>query len=524
MTPPKVSRNGSSQRHRQHRAPLYLGQGRLKERVPVAVIDIGSNSVRQVIYEGLTRAPAVLFNEKVLCGLGAGMAATGRLNDMAVERALHAIRRFVALQHQAHVGHMHIIATAAAREASNGPDFIARVEEITETPVEVLTGQREAHYSALGIISGFHHPDGIVGDMGGGSLELIGTGDEEESGITTPLGGLRLQELSGGSIREARAIAREILGQVQIGWPGKGKTFYAVGGTWRSLGKLHIANHHYPLAAIHDYEVSAERMKGFCDKVAEGGLSDIKGIDAVSKNRRDLLPFGAVVLREIIRKLRPQNVTISSLGVREGLLYSKLGRKERDKDALIVSARDLSILRARSPEHSQELADWTSAAFRTLGMNESLDESRYRIASCYLADIGWRAHPDFRAQQALEVIANAGFTSIDHEGRAYLAIANFHRYQGLGSKTEPPRTAVLAGPEVRRKARALAALFRVLYLFSASMPGVIPRIGLERRGENEAVFILPADLADLEGERPGERIEQLGREIGMQMSLEVAQD
>lgn len=520
MTLPRVSPNASSQKPRQHRAPLFLGQGRLKERVPVAVIDIGSNSVRQVIYEGMTRAPAVLFNEKVLCGLGAGIAATGKLNEQAVDRALAAIRRFVALQHQAHVGEVHIIATAAAREASNGPGFIARVEEITGNPVELLTGKREALYSTLGIQSGFHQPDGIVGDMGGGSLELMGIGQPEETGVSTPLGGLRLQELSDGSLEKARNIARQTLAGAQIQWPGTARNFYAVGGTWRSLGKLHIANHHYPLAAVHDYHVTAERMKGFCDRVAEGDLSGVKGIDAVSRNRRDLLPYGAVVLREVIRRLKPAWITISSLGVREGLIYSRLSTKEQAKDALLVAARDLSILRARSAEHSQELADWTGRALRELGIEETLNESRYRIASCYLADIGWRAHPDFRAQQALEVIANTGFTSIDHEGRAFLAIANYHRYQGLGSKVEPPAIAVLAPDALRRKARTLAALFRVLYLFSASMPGVIPRIGIRRTGEAAAVLVLPLDLADLMGERPAERIEQLGKETGFAFSVE----
>jgi len=498
-----------------------LGQGRLKERVPVAVIDIGSNSVRQVIYEGLTRAPAVLFNEKILCGLGEGLVASGKLNEIAVERALKAIRRFKALQQQTHVGDVHILATAAARDASNGPDFIRQVEDLSGYPVEVLTGELEARYSALGIRSGFFKPLGMVGDLGGGSLELMGINGEDTKGITLPLGGLRLRELSDGSLSKARKIAREHLRKTRIDWPGEERTFFAVGGTWRSLGKLHIANRHYPLPAVHDYELDAAEMERFCTRVAQKELDDFRGLAAVSKNRRELLPYGAVVLREIIHLYKPGKITMSSLGVREGFLFSRLSAEEQAKDSLLVAARDFSILRARSPDHCVELAEWTSMAFGELGIEETENETRYRIAACYLADIGWRAHPDFRAQQAMEVIANAGFVGIDHGGRAYLAISNYHRYQGLGSKVQAPAIADLASPQLHQKARYLAAMFRVLCLFSASNPGVIPRIGLKKIDDKNIELIIPADLEELIGERPRERISQLGIELKMDIQVTI---
>lgn len=501
--------------------PLRLGQGRLKERVPVAVIDIGSNSVRQVIYEGLTRSPAVLFNEKVLCGLGEGMVATGMLNEIAVERALNALRRFVALQEQANVGDVHVIATAAARDAKNGPDFIERAEQITGSDIEVLTGEMEAHYSALGIQAGFYKPSGLVGDLGGGSLELVPVDHEPNAGITLPLGGLRLRDLAGGSVDEAERIARKTLRKSKIDWPAEHRIFYAIGGTWRSLGKLHIANRKYELPAVHDYRVEAKEFERFCNRVISDDFEDIRGLVAVSKNRRELLPYGAAVMREVILHFRPEQITFSSLGVREGLLFSRLSAKERSRDSLLESAHDLSILRARSPEHSVELAEWTGKAFETLGIEETENECRYRLAACYLADIGWRAHPDFRAQQAIEVIANAGFVGIDHPGRGYLAAVSFHRYQGLGSKVTPPRLASLATDTLYSKARILAALFRVLYLFSASMPGIIPRLGIERTGEREVCFTLPQEWSDLEGERPLERINQLGKELEMEVGLQI---
>ncbi|MEC9342847.1 MAG: Ppx/GppA phosphatase family protein [Pseudomonadota bacterium] len=502
--------------------PEAGAQGRLGQRVPVAVVDIGSNSVRQVIYEGLARAPSVLFNEKVLCGLGRGIAATGRLDDNAVERAVAALQRFRALGRQAGVAGTHILATAAARDAVNGGDFIARVEALFGQPVKVLTGREEAMYSAWGIRSGFHRPEGIAGDMGGGSIELVGINGEIEGGITLPLGGLRLAEVSEGSLSTARTMVRAELKKAPVAWPGAARNFYAIGGTWRSLFKLHIASTQHPMNVIHDYAVDAESFIAFCNRLVTKGVDDFSGIEAVSRNRRPLLPYGALVLAEILKMLKAERVIASSLGVREGYLFSLLDEQERAKDSLIEAARDLSVLIARSPRHSAELAEWTGTAFERLGFEETEDEARWRIASCYLADIGWRAHPDFRAQQSVSVISNTGFVGISHEGRAYLAIASYHRYQGLGSKASAPAFAELASPRVHARARLLAALYRVLYLFSASMPGIIPRLRLERGDGDSLVLLVPADIADLCGERPNERIAQLAREAGKTIDLKVA--
>lgn len=517
MTLQKVSPDSVSNK-------FELGQGRLKDHTPVAVVDIGSNSVRQVIYEGLNRAPSVIFNEKVLCGLGEGLVASDQLNESAIARALAAITRFVALQKQTNVGAVHIIATAAARDASNGADFIRQVENITGVPVEVLTGELEAKYSALGIKSGFYEPTGIAGDLGGGSLELVGVADKIANGITLPLGGLRLRELAGGDVSEAKKIAAEYVSASKIKWPDvKKRKFFAVGGTWRSLGKLHIANHKYILPTVHDYEIPAEEMKQFCKKVASDGFSNMRGLGAVSKNRRDLLPFGAVVLEEVINQYSPQIVALSSLGVREGFLYSRLTKQQQKQDSLLIGAKHLSVLRARSPRHCAELVEWTDRAFSELGLKESKQEKRYRTASCYLADIGWRAHPDFRAQQALETISNAGFVGINHEGRAYLALASLHRYQGLSAKVKTPPISSLASKSVIKNARILAAMFRVLYLFSASCPGVLPDLKIEKIDDKHANLTLPAKFKDLLGERPASRIRQLGRELGIQLNIVVVE-
>ena len=159
-----------------------------KRGASVAVIDIGSNSVRLVIYEEMARSLVSIFNEKTMCGLGREVQSSGLLAPDAVAKALTSLRRFRALCRIMKVGRVHAIATAACRDASNGPEFIAKAEQICRVRIEILSGPREAQLSALGVVSGIHRPDGIVGDLGGGSLELVDiSGHRVRKGVTLPL-------------------------------------------------------------------------------------------------------------------------------------------------------------------------------------------------------------------------------------------------------------------------------------------------------------------------------------------------
>ena len=462
-----------------------------------------------------------MFNEKVLCGLGHGVATTGALEQQSVESALRAISRFVALGKHLGVTQTHVLATAAAREASNGPQFIAQVEALVGSPITVLTGQMEAEYAAWGVKCGFHNPIGIVGDLGGGSLELVNCNGDIEAGISLPLGGLRLEDMSQGSLSTARKLVTKHLNKASIKKRFQADAFYAVGGTWRSLARLHLATNKYPLHVLHDYSIDAQELRQFCESVIADQPTELSGITKVSKNRRGLLPYGAIVMSEIIRETKVKSVIVSSLGLREGYLHSLLDPSEQAKDPLLEASKELSLLRSRSPVHAMELAEWTGQAFATLGVDETDNESRYRIASCYLADIAWRAHSDYQAEQSLGIISNAGFVGIDHPGRAYLAIANYCRYAGLSSNSPMPKIAKLADDRYVKRARLLAALMRVLYLFSASKEGVLPDLKLRTDGEDKIVFTVPAKHADLTGERPTKRLDQLGSELNRQIVLEV---
>lgn len=497
-------------------------QGRLQDRRPLSVIDIGSNSIRLVIYEGIARSPTILFNEKMLAGLGRGIVTTGKLDPDAVKRAVEEFRRFRALSDQAGADELYVIATAAAREAQNGMDFIHRAEEILGTEIRVLSGREEAFYSALGVISGFHPANGIAGDLGGGSLELVDIdGEVIGDGITLPLGGLRLQDMSKNSPAMATRIARKELTRAKLLKDGEGRAFYAVGGTWRNLARLHMSAIDYPLAVMHHYEMNVETSADFLAQVARGELDKMKGIERVSKSRRALLPYGAAVLQEIIAAQKPSKIIISALGVREGFLFSLLPRADQLKDPLISASEELAVLRARSVAHAHELADWTGLTFKAFGIDETEDEARYRRAACLLADIGWRAHPEYRGTQSLNIIAHASFIGVDHPGRAFIALANLFRHEGVFDDAISPEMRMLATPRYVERARLLGAVLRVVYLFSASMPGVIPTLRWEPRPDGGLALVIPTAYAGLNGERPAGRLAQLARLTGRNLELVV---
>jgi exopolyphosphatase / guanosine-5'-triphosphate,3'-diphosphate pyrophosphatase len=495
-------------------------QGRIDLGHPIAVIDIGSNSVRLVIYEGMTRSPTPIFNEKVLAGLGREVQSTGLLAADAVGKALDALRRFRALCDKADVKRLWCVATAACRDADNGPEFIAAAERICRKRIEVLSGQREARLSALGVVSGIYKPDGIVGDLGGGSLELMDVhGHQVRNGITLPLGSLALQDLSERSVKKAEKIVRKILGGVPHLRHSEGRRFYAVGGTWRALARLHMWQVGYPLHVMHGYVIPAREALEFSRLAHRVNPEMLSRIEMVNEARRPLLAYAALVLEHVVRIMRPREIVISALGVREGLLYSQLPARERSKDGLIAAAQDLNLLRSRSPVHGEELIRWTDRFMASSGLDETAEERRLRRAACLLADIGWRAHPDYRGEQSLNIIANAAFVSVDHPGRAFLALAVFFRHVGLVDDELSPHVRELATARMLDRARVLGASLRVAYLASASMPGVLPATPMVvERGKLK--LKLRGELSALAGERLFNRLRQLARLIGREPAVE----
>jgi exopolyphosphatase/guanosine-5'-triphosphate,3'-diphosphate pyrophosphatase len=482
----------------------------------VAVIDIGSNSVRLVVYEAMERSLVSIFNEKALCGLGREVQSTGLLAPDAVTKALTSLRRFRALCRIMKVGRVHAIATAACRDATNGPDFIARAERICGVHIEILSGPREAKLSALGVVSGMHKPDGIVGDLGGGSLELIDVrGNRVRQGVTLPLGSLALQDTSHKSLKRAERIVRNDISEIAQLKAGRGRTFYAVGGTWRALARIHIIQSEYPLRVMHGYSIPAVEALDFARRLRRLVAADmLANIEVIAEARRPLLAYAALVLEYIIRVAKPKTIVFSTYGVREGLLYSMLPEAERSKDGLICAAQTLNELLSRSARHAQELIGWTDRFVRVAKLRETEEDRRLRHAACLLSDIGWRVHPDYRGEQTLNLITNGNFGAISHQGRAFVALAVFYRYAGLSEQNEPPELIrALVAPSMVERARVLGAAFRVAHLISAARPGVLAATHFRSRAR-KLMLVFEHRMVDLVADRVGSRFKQLARLVG----------
>ena len=494
---------------------------RRNELLPVAVVDIGSNSVRLVVYEGATRAPTPLFNEKVLCGLGRALASTGRLGADAVSRALRALRRFRALIDQMGVTRVKAIATAAVREAENGADFTAKAERILNVPIRVLSGTEEAELAGLGVIAGIHDADGFVGDLGGGSLELVNVDHAKlAEAATLPLGGLRLIDASGGSLKKAREIVDAELAKVDWLEKGRDRDFYAIGGTWRALAKLHMTQTGYPLNIMHNYRIETADALKFAGLLDQQSQSSLAGIRDISSARRETIPYGALVLERLIRQVKPRAVVISVYGIREGLLYTMLSEEERRKDPLLAACDDLAHRRSRSVKSARELCDWTDALFRFPGPSETAEQRRLRHAACLLSDIGWHAHPDYRGVQSLNLVAHGNFVGVDHPGRAFLALTVYYRNEGT-IKDELSQTLIeLVDKDLVKRARILGSAFRAAHMVSAAMPGVLPNTPLSYEG-NRLVWSLPEPYSNLDGERVDRRFKDLASLLEREAEIRV---
>jgi exopolyphosphatase / guanosine-5'-triphosphate,3'-diphosphate pyrophosphatase len=497
-----------------------LGSGSTKYR-PVSVVDIGSNSVRLVVYDGLRRAPTPVFNEKILCGLGRGVATTRQLNPEGMERALGSLRRFRALSRQIGAREVYAVATAASREAENGPQFVDMAEEALGAHIDVLSGKEEARLAAMGVMAGVTGADGLIGDLGGGSLELIDVGEGRiRDGVTFPLGPLRLLDMSGGSAAKARDIIDSYLDSSPLLAQLKGRNLYAVGGTWRNIARIHMGQTRYPLHVLHNYTIGREQARSVADLVSHLSSSSLKDIKSVSRSRIDTLPYGALVLERLLAKSKVKQMVVSIYGVREGLLYSKLPKRKRETDALLSSCWDFCCRYARSPDHEIELADWTDKLFSHKSFEETDGERRLRHAACLLADIGWRAHPDYRAQRSLGMISQAAFVDIDHAGRIFLALTIYYRYEGE-EEGLTSNLARLVDDKMLERARLLSDVFRLAYIITAAMPGVLPKIGIDAEGAKSLILRVPKKYADLMGERVEKRLAALAGQMGRTSLVEV---
>lgn len=476
------------------------------------MVDIGSNSIRLVVFDGVKRAPATVFNEKVLCGLGRGLQSSGRLSPEGVAMAVPNLVRFTSLARAMGVGRIDLIATAAVREASDGDAFRQAVEQQCGQPIRILSGEEEAELSALGVIAGNPRADGIMGDLGGGSLELVEVNHGKVGRSTTlALGPLRLMEGCGDDRQKARRLIDKAFDKV--GWlsEGKGRSFYPVGGTWRNLARLHIEQHRYPLHAIHGHTIVSDEAIALTRGISRLGKSSLSGIQQVSRRRRETLPMGSLVLSRLLRKAQCSQVTFSTYGLREGYLYQQLSEEAQAEDPLLSAAAEIAEREGRFGGLGEGLMGWCDSLFP----DEDEEERRLRLAACHLSDLTWREHPDFRAIQALRRILQYPLVGIDHPGRAFIAYTVFLRYGESPNAKEAAQAGALLSDRWKARAALLGAALRLAYRVSGATRWVLDHSGLSIDGK-VLTLKLPDDGSVPDGEAVQRRFKTLAQAGGFQ--------
>ena len=477
---------------------------------PVAIVDIGSNSVRLVVYSGATRAPSVVFNEKVMAGLGAGFAATNRLSDEAQARALAALMRFRALLDDMGVAETRVVATAAAREAENGAAFLDEVAALGFSP-ELISGAEEGRLAALGLLSGIPHADGIVGDLGGGSLELaeVSAGQVGRT-VSLPLGVLRLEALG-------KALGERVAGAVaEAGFAdaARGRAFYMVGGSWRNLARLHLGTINHPLGVTHQHVMPPEAPRALAPHLDQLAALDPGRVATLSANRLQTLPHANRLLAALVEALAPDCLVASGMGIREGLLFDALDPATRALDPLIEQARDAGAGLGRFEQHGERLDAWIAPVCQ-----DAPRAARLRLAACLLSDIAWAAHPDFRADRGVDMALHGNWMAIDAPGRVMLAQA---LYANLGGRDLPdPALRDLCGPEELRQARLWGVAMALGQRLSGGTAAGLARTRLSLE-PGEVILTFEPDGAALAGEAVRKKLKSLAKLLRAEPRFVVA--
>ena len=477
----------------------------------MGIIDIGSNSIRLVIYDGPARIPAALFNEKVMVGLGKGLSRDGALDPEAMERAIASLARFQRLAEQMGVPRPRTVATAAVREAANGKMFIDRVLDLG-LPVELLSGDDEARMAGLGVIASIPLANGIVGDLGGGSLELARVIDGEVRETSSfPLGVLRIAAVKARGPRALGALIAKTL--ERAGWKGRGAglPFYMVGGSWRSLARLDMHLTGYPLPIVHHYWMPPENAQHLVRVLAHLDRKRLREVVGLSGARIPTLAHAASLLSHVVRNLGCSELIVSAYGLREGLLYDDLTEYQRAQDPLITSTREEGARQGRFPEHGDLLERWLAPLFE----QESPGDARIRHATCLLADVGWRAHPEFRAERGVETALHGNWVGIDPRGRGMMAHALWVSFGGPGCV--PVISSICSESEILTAERWGHAL-RLGQRFSGGVADALVSSRLALTGKAVELHVEPANLI-LYGEPVERRHKTLATSFGVSAKL-----
>jgi exopolyphosphatase/guanosine-5'-triphosphate,3'-diphosphate pyrophosphatase len=478
-----------------------------------AIIDIGSNTVRLVIYGGPPRAPTVLHNEKVSAKLGRGLAESGYLPEKAVKAALAALARYRALLDLMAVRQIDVVATAAVRDAADGAAFLDAVRTLGFAP-RLLSGEEEAIASAMGVIGAFPGASGIVADLGGGSLELIDIdGDSCRHGVSLPLGTLRLPPLrAGGDPAFGRAVARTL---AAADWSAPhSPTLYLVGGSFRSFARYAMQQGEWPSDDPHGFSVDAESAAVIARGLARKSGETLLPVPGIGAARLGTLPDAAALLGALIRTLKPSELIFSSWGLREGLLFSSLEAGLRRQDPLLAAMAAFVAHHGAAPATATMVAGWTAPANLP---NSTGGRERLRLAATMLALASANVEPNLRTDLAVAWAMRKRWIGLSNRDRAMLAAGLM---ANTGRLDVPPLWRHFATADDLREAQGWGLAVRLCRRFSSCSPRSLSGSALLNDGALLTLVVRrPFDALINDGvERD---LKALGTHLGLRAQCEV---
>ena len=422
----------------------------------VGVIDVGSNSVRLVVFDGAARSPAYFFNEKVMCALGQGLSETGQLNPQGRKRALSAIKRFCAIGKNIGAGDLYAVATAAVRDASDGASFVADVAHETGLTIHVIDGQQEARLSAQGVLLGWPGSYGLVCDIGGASMELAEiSGGRVGKCVTSSLGPLKLIGLPPGDARQQ--VIETTLDDLRAQMGQQNDRLFLVGGAWRAIARIDMHRRKYPLPVLHEYRMTADDIAATATYISQHSAQDLRTKCGISSSRIKLIPIASEILCGLVQRFAPYDIAISSYGIREGMLYEQMPQAMRDRDPLIEACKFAERKDARLPGFGKRLRKFVTPLF------DDAPDSTARLirAACHLHDVSWRAHPDFRGEVCFDYVTRASLGALSHTERVFLGLSLLHRYRNTRDGTRFEDLVQLLPPDDIQRAEVLGKAMRL---------------------------------------------------------------
>jgi exopolyphosphatase/guanosine-5'-triphosphate,3'-diphosphate pyrophosphatase len=499
----------------------------------IGVLDIGSNSIRFVIYDIYGSHFTPVYNEKVLAGLGRGLKETGRLSEDGKRITLDNLTRFQAIAEARGLfetgnGGIRIAATAAMRVAKDAADFIADIHAKTGLDVVPISGLEEARLSALGLLAGNPLAKGIALDLGGASLEII---QLTEAGpgprVSLPLGPFEFigADLRGADYRalrpdlEARLDDASLLSDLSddlaavLRGDRPVETLHLIGGAWRNLATIHMGRSDYPLRTLQSYRLLPDEAAALAQWAYTNGKAELLDWPGLRAQRAETLPYSGLLLDCLLSRLMPKSVDLSLTGLREGIVFDSLPRAVQMRDALLDGCRDFASGTLQSEFFGVPLMDFIDGIAEALPIAfDPKTDARLRQAACLLAGLGKNLHPDYRAEVVFQNVLYAPIAGLSHPMRTWLALSQFRSVSH--SKSAPNKRAVetLLNADQIRSAEVLGSAIRLAIVATGRTPELVSALRLAVEG---GTLTLRSDKAALLTEQVTFRLAKLADKLGL---------